>query len=72
MIQSWYEIWANETYDIPYILLLCPSENTDEGFLIIDPQGKNAVIQKMADYESAMFWLCEDEYTLVDGRMILD
>ncbi len=72
MNQDWYEIWVDESPEFPYILLLCPNKNDSKELLIIDPQEKNSIIQRMADYESAKLWLNEDEYTLVDGRMTLD
>jgi hypothetical protein len=40
--------------------------------LIIDPKKENKVIQRLSDYNTAVFWLAEDEYTRVDGRMEID
>ena len=72
MIQNWYEIWVDESLEIPYILLICPSKNNPNEILVIDPKENNQVIEHMPDYEMAVQWLCEDEYTLVDGRMEID
>jgi hypothetical protein len=30
--------------------------------LIIDPKKENKVIQRLSDYNTAVFWLAEDEY----------
>jgi hypothetical protein len=30
------------------------------------------VVHRAVDYEAARMWLLEDEYQLVDGRMVLD
>jgi hypothetical protein len=40
--------------------------------LVIDPKQDNKVIQRLGDYDKAVFWLTEDEYTRVDGRMAVD
>lgn len=70
MIQNWYEIWVDESTEIPYVLFVCPNTINTNEILIIDP--KENKIENMPDYETAKQWLCEDEYTLVDGRMIID
>lgn len=72
MIQNWYEIWVDESLEIPYILLVCPSKTNSSEISIIDPKENNKVIENMPNYEMATQWLCEDEYTLVDGRMKID
>ena len=72
MIYEWYEIWADETHEIPYLLLLCLSSTDKEKFLIIDPRENNRIVDTLLDYESARSWLLEDEFTLVRGRMFVD
>ncbi len=72
MNQDWYEIWVDESPEVPYVLLLCPNKSNSKELLIIDPQEKNAIVQTMSDYEFAILWLTEDEYTLVHGRMLED
>jgi hypothetical protein len=72
MIQAWYEVWVDESTTIPYVLFLCPDPSHLGGMLIIDPKKKNKVIQRLSDYNAAVFWLAEDEYTRVDGRMEID
>jgi hypothetical protein len=69
MIHEWYEVWADETHDIPYILILCPSKNESGKFCIVDPKEDNRVVDTLSDYDSAKLWLLEDEFTLVKGRM---
>jgi hypothetical protein len=69
MIQEWYEVWADETHDIPYILLLYPSKTETGKFCIVDPKEDNRIVDTLADYDSAKLWLLEDEFTLVKGRM---
>lgn len=71
MIQKWYEIWVDESTEIPYLLFVCPDKNDFNEIIIIDPKN-NKIIQHMPNYETAKDWLCEDEYTLVDGRMKID
>lgn len=70
MIQNWYEIWVDESTEIPYVLFVCPNATDTNEILIIDP--KENKIENMPNYEMAKQWLCEDEYTLVNGRMTID
>ena len=69
MIEHWYEVWVDESTEVPYVLFLAPNSVDSSEILIIDPQEKNPIIKKMPDYETAKLWLLEDEYTLVNGRM---
>ncbi len=72
MIQTWYEVWVDESTTIPYVLFICPDPSCSGGILVIDPKQDNKVIQRLSDYDKAVFWLTEDEYTRVDGRMAVD
>jgi hypothetical protein len=72
MLYEWYEIWADETHDLPYILLLCPSTVEHDKCLIIDPKENDKIVDILPDYESAKLWLLEDEFILVRGRMFDD
>jgi hypothetical protein len=69
MIYQWYEVWADETHDTPYLLFLCPSPQEPGKFVIIDPKENNSVIEVLPNYDSATTWLVDDEFTLVVGRM---
>jgi hypothetical protein len=53
MIHEWYEVWADETYDIPYILLLHPSKTEAGKFCIVDPKEDNRIVDTLSDYDSA-------------------
>jgi hypothetical protein len=72
MIYEWYEVWADETHDTPYLLFLCPSPKEQGQYLILDPKEDNRVVDVLPDYDSARLWLLEDEFTLVRGRMMDD
>ena len=71
MIQKWYEIWVDESTEVPYVLFVCPDRNDFNRIIIIDPK-EDKIIENMPNYEMAKDWLCEDEYTLVNGRMKVD
>lgn len=71
MIQNWYEIWVDESPEIPYVLFVCPDKNEFNKIIIIDPK-EDKIIKNMPNYETAKDWLYEDEYTLVNGRMEVD
>jgi hypothetical protein len=67
---SWYEVWVDDTARPPYVLLLL-SKLEGDSFEIYDP-GERAVRHVATSYQDAMFWLTEDEYTKVDGRMNIE
>ncbi len=65
---SWYEIWADEGQQVPYILLLRPSAR---GIEVLDPAESNRIVHEAAGYEEAKLFLLENEFVLV-GRKTLD
>lgn len=68
MRPNWYEVWADETHDVPYLLLLRPCE---EGFEVLDPAEGNKRSFVASEYESVKLWLLEDEFERV-GRKEID
>lgn len=72
MIEDWYEIWVDETPNIPYILLLAPNASKKGEFIIINVIENNRIVETFSNYELAELWLDEDEYVLVSGRMSLN
>jgi len=67
---EWYEIWTDVS-DIPYILIMGQFEKSKE-IVVIDPKENDKIIFRSESYDDAKFWLLEDEYTMVDGRVIPD
>ena len=72
MTHKWYEIWAEENDDIPYLLFLCEDLSKEDKFAIIDPKENNKIIKLFSSYDLAKLWLLEDEFTLVRGRMPIE
>jgi hypothetical protein len=68
MNENWYEIWADEGHDVPYILML---RSNSQGFEILDPKEDNRKVFESRDYEGAKHYLLEDEFVRV-GRKELD
>ena len=68
MSTNWYEIWADEGHDVPYLLLLRP---TNSGYEILDPLEGNRQVFRGNRYEDAQTWLLEDEFVSV-GRKEVD
>lgn len=64
MSVEWYEVWADESAEIPYVLVLCLRGEAAE---VLDPGAGNTVVFSGKTYEEAKMWLLEDEYVLV-GR----
>lgn len=67
MKSNWYEVWEDETHDVPYVLLLRPCE---QGFEILDPADHNKRAFVANGYEEARMWLLEDEFELVGRKEI--
>jgi hypothetical protein len=68
MSAGWYEVWADEGHEVPYLMLLRPLES---GFEILDPQERNKRVHEAPSYEDARMWLLDDEFVRV-GRKDLD
>lgn len=65
MKHNWYELWADESGEIPYVLLVRPRGEIIE---IYDFR-KECTVRTSGSYEELKMWLLEDEYRLVEGRM---
>jgi hypothetical protein len=69
MSRDWYEVWVDESTDVPYALFVFPDTARIGGIVIIDPKEGDKVVYVASTYEEAKLWLLEDEYTRVEGRM---
>jgi hypothetical protein len=69
MSRAWYEVWADDGLAPPYVLLVVPRDNGTVA--VFDPK-ENKVVYEAPGYEDVKLWLLEDEYRLVEGRMIPD
>lgn len=65
----WFEVWVDDTAEPPYLLMLMSDK---EGCLDIYDPGEKVMRHSVNCYQDAKFWLNEDEYTKVDGRMVID
>jgi hypothetical protein len=65
--RRWFEVWADEGLDPPYLLLLRP---VPDGFEVLDPIRGWEVAYRAATYDDARLWLVDDEYTQVGGRFV--
>ncbi|MFW9257183.1 hypothetical protein [Nostoc sp. CALU 546] len=62
------EVWIDPMLSPPYILLLlCDSENNCQ---VYDPAQSYKVVFSSNDYNTAKLWLLEDEYELIEGRLL--
>ena len=59
MKRDWYEVWADETSDVPYVVLLRP---TARGFEVRDPKEGDITVFEAETYEDAAGWLSEDKF----------
>jgi hypothetical protein len=65
---EWYEVWADDTLEPPYVLLVFKRPGMEE-IAVIDPAERYRTVFASSDYEAVRPWLLEDEYTRVTGRM---
>ena len=65
---GWFEVWADETADPPYVLLVRPAPDAGE-VEVLDPSKEYTVVHTAASYEDAKLWLLEDEFLCVHGRV---
>ncbi|NEO57281.1 MAG: hypothetical protein F6K54_31960 [Okeania sp. SIO3B5] len=61
------EVWIDPTLSPPYILLLLSA--TDGRCRIYDPAEGYRTIFESDNYDDAQFWLLEDEYEPLEGRL---
>lgn len=61
------EIWLDIGLNPPYVLQLI--HDKDGQYQIIDPQENYKILYSTQSYEEARYWLVEDEYQIVDGRV---
>ncbi|MDD9733706.1 MULTISPECIES: hypothetical protein [Mameliella] len=66
---EWYEVWTDARPDMVYVLVLLLS--TSEGFIVFDPKIEK-IVAKFRTYDDALNFLCEDEFSKVVGREIVD
>ena len=64
MTENWYEVWANNTTDPPYVLIV---RVRDTDYLVIDPKEDGRIAFQAGNYDEVKLWLLEDEYLLVRG-----
>lgn len=71
---KWFEVWYTDGTDVAptYLYIAMPDPNEPSRILILDPFEKNKIVYKALDYEDARNWLCEDEFSLVDGGQFPD
>ena len=67
--KNWYEIWADDGLDPPYVLIVKADKTKPNTLVVYDPKEDFKIIHRAESYEDVKLWLLEDEYTLVRGRM---
>lgn len=70
MTGSWYEVWTNEHFEKPYVLIL--REEASGSLVVTDPLLKYEKVFECQSYEDAKNWLREDEFMMVKGRVTDD
>jgi len=66
---KWFEVFAENGSEPPYVLLLVADESTDPPtFKVYDPKENDRLIEMFATYIDALNWLGEDGFARVHGR----
>lgn len=70
----WFEVWCEEGSDLlPYYMLVVIPDQARPGLVMVcDPLENNRIIHDGQDYKETCYWLAEDEYSRVTGRMFVD
>jgi hypothetical protein len=70
----WFEVRFDQGEDLlpTYLLVVIPDAARPGLVLVLDPLENNRVVHKGQNYEETRFWLAEDEFSLVAGRVFLD
>jgi hypothetical protein len=55
MIKTWYEIWADDGLEVPYLLLVLP-EHGSEVVVVLDPKEGGRIAHRANDYEAARLY----------------
>ncbi len=66
--RKWFEVFAADTSDPPYVLLLVGQDGNAPSFKIYDPKENDRLVEIFSDYLAARNWLNEDDFYLVSGR----
>jgi hypothetical protein len=69
--QDWdsSEVWIDPMHSPPYVLLLmCVGTGSCS---IFDPAQGYEIVKEFASYREARLWLIEDEYEVVDSRLVV-
>ena len=62
------EVWIDPMLSPPYILLLLC--DTEDNCQVYDPAQGYKIVFSSNDYNAAKFWLLEDEYEPIQGRLL--
>jgi hypothetical protein len=71
---KWFEVWYLQGVDVTpsCLLIVTPDPESRSRMLVLDPYQKGKVVYAGKNYEDAMFWLREDDFTMVVGREFPD
>jgi hypothetical protein len=66
---SWnfLEVWVDPMQSPPYLLLVLGDESGRCN--ILDPADRYKLVKNYDSYDQAQFWLLEDEYKPLEGRL---
>ncbi|MBW4635496.1 MAG: hypothetical protein KME30_27490 [Iphinoe sp. HA4291-MV1] len=72
LVDNWQftEVWVDPTASPPYVLILL-SDSSGKS-CIYDPNQNYQLVFSSDTYEEAKFWLLEDEYERVQGRLLAE
>jgi len=64
------ELWVDTTAVPPYVLILLG--DSEGNCCIYDPTQGYKIVFSSSSYSEAKLWLLEDEYSLIQGRLLVE
>ena len=67
---QWFEVWfvAGIDYVPAYLVIATPNPKVQNEIIVMD-LNKNEILYRSNTYKDVHNWLCEDEFSLVNGRV---
>ena len=67
-MKKWFEVFAANTTNPPYVLVLMAQDGDSQSFKVDNPKENDRLVEIFGDYLTVRNWLNQDDFYLVNGR----